>query len=89
MFYKILPTPCHNTSIDTGLGKCRIIELPLFARGKGHSIALTKRDKVFTIFPQSLIECIQSYNFSPFIVQTRTQKGPTKGKGPGTSQFPS
>ena len=50
MFYKILPTPCQNTIIDTDLGRC-IAEFPLFAPGKDHFIVLTKRDKAFTIFP--------------------------------------
>ena len=81
MFHKILPTPCQNTSIDTDLGRCRIIELPLFAPGKDHFIVLTKRDKAFTIVPQSLIECTQSYNFSPLKAQTRTPRDPRqKGK---------
>ena len=90
MFYKILPASCQNTSIDTGLGRCRIMEeLPLFALGKDHSIVLTKRDKTFTISPNHLLNASNPTTSVPSKYETEPQGIPTEGKGPGTSHLPS
>ena len=88
MFYKIFPIPCQNTT-DTGLGRCRIIELPLFAPGKDHPIVLPNRVKTFIIFPNHLLNASNPTTSVPSKYKPEPQRIPTEGKGPGTSQLPS
>ena len=89
MFYKILQTPCQNTSIDTDLGRCRIIELPLFAPGKDHSIVLTKRDKAFTIFPNHLLHALSPTISVPSKPKSEHQEILNRRERMGPHQLPS
>ena len=55
MSYKVFPTPYQNTTIDTDLGRCHVIELPLFAPGRTTPLCLPKGTRHLLFSPNHLL----------------------------------